>query len=80
MVLGLGAMTQVLSRLSVWDPTCGQGLGFQAIAWASGQAWASAGAQVKSQKINGNKLGAMAQDIRYPGVRVGEACGPQIDW
>ena len=29
------------------------------------------------QKANGHKLGAMAQDIRYPGVRVGEACGPQ---
>ena len=31
-------------------------------------------------KANGHKLVAMAQDIRYPGVRVGEACGPQIDW
>ena len=27
-------------------------------------------------KANGHKLVAMAQDIRYPGVRVGEACGP----
>ena len=30
------------------------------------------------QKANGHKLGAMAQDIRYPGVRVGEACGPGV--
>ena len=30
------------------------------------------------QKANGNKLGAMAQDIRYPGVRVGKACGPRM--
>ena len=29
-------------------------------------------------KANGHKLGAMAQDIRYPGVRVGEACGPGV--
>ena len=29
-------------------------------------------------KANGHKLVAMAQDIRYPGVRVGEACGPQM--
>ena len=27
-------------------------------------------------KANGHKLEAMAQDIRYPWVRVGEACGP----
>ena len=25
-----------------------------------------------------DKLGAMAQDIRYPWVRVGEACGPGV--
>ena len=30
-----------------------------------------------NRQVNGHKLGAMAQDIRYPGVRVGEACGPQ---
>ena len=30
------------------------------------------------QKANGHKHGAMAQDIRYPGVRVGEACGPGV--
>ena len=29
---------------------------------------------------NGHKLGAMVQDIRYPGVRVGEACGPRTAW
>ena len=34
-------------------------------------------AQAKA-KANGHKLVAMAQDIRYPGVRVGEACGTQI--
>ena len=58
MALGLGAMTQFLSRPSAWDPSRGQGLGFQAIAWASAEA------QVKSQKINGHKLGTMAQDTR----------------
>ena len=68
MALGLGAMTQFLSRPSAWDPSRGQGLGFQAIAWASGQAWVSAKAQVKSQKIRGHKLGAMAQDIRHQWV------------
>ena len=31
-------------------------------------------------KANGHKLVAMAQDIRYPGVRVGEACGPWTAW
>ena len=30
------------------------------------------------EKVNGHKLGAMAQDIRYPGGRVGKACGPQM--
>ena len=71
MALGLGAMTRFLSLLSAWDPSHGHGLGLEAIAWASGQAWASAKAQAKSPKLNGHKLGAMAQDIRYPGVRVG---------
>ena len=31
-----------------------------------------------NRQVNGHKLGAMAQDIRYPGVRVGEACGPGV--
>ena len=31
----------------------------------------------QGQQANGHKLVAMAQDIRYPGVRVGEACGQQ---
>ena len=55
----------------------GHGLGLEAIAWASGQAWASAKRHKPDRpKINGHKLlGAMAQDIRYPWVRVGEACG-----
>ena len=35
---------------------------------------ASLGAKTKA---NGYKLVAMARDIRYLGVRVGEACGPQ---
>ena len=62
-------MTQFLS-LSAWDPSHGHGLGLEAIAlgpWP--RAWL---------KANGHKLGAMAQDIRYPGVRVGEACGPGV--
>ena len=29
-------------------------------------------------KANGHKLVAMAKDISYPGVRVGEACGPGV--
>ena len=61
-------MTQFLSSLSAWGPSHGHGLGLEAIAWASGQAWASAKAQVKSQKINGHKLGTMAQDIRQQWV------------
>ena len=68
MALGLGAMTQFLSRLSAWDPSRGQSLGFQAIAWAAGPAWALAKAHVKSQKINGHKLGTMTQDIRHQWV------------
>ena len=67
--LELGDMTQFLS-LAAWDPSHGHGLGLKAIAlgpWP--RAWL---------KANGHKLGAMAQDIRYPGVRVGEACGPGV--
>ena len=49
---------------------------------AMAMAWALATAQDKSPKAkakaNGHKLVAMAQDIRYPGVRVGEACGPGV--
>ena len=55
-------MTQFLS-LSAWDPSHGHGLGLEAIAlgpWP--RAWL---------KANGHKLGAMAQDIRYPGARGG---------
>ena len=62
-------MTQFLS-LSAWDPSHGHGLGLEAIAlgpWP--RAWL---------KANGHKLGTKAQDIRYPGVRVGEACGPGV--
>ena len=62
-------MTQFLS-LAAWDPSHGHGLGLEDIAlgpWP--RAWL---------KANGHKLGAMAQDIRYPGVRVGEACGPGV--
>ena len=34
--------------------------------------------QPDRQRANGHKLEAMAQDIRYLGVRVGEACGPGV--
>ena len=64
-------MTQFLS-LAAWDPSHGHGLGLEDIAlgpWP--RAWL---------KANGHKLGTMAQDIRYPGVRVGEACGPRTAW
>ena len=67
--LGLGVMTQFLS-LSAWDPSHGHGLGLEAIAlgpWP--RAWL---------KANGHKLGAMAQDIRYPGVRVGKPVGREL--
>ena len=55
-------MTQFLS-LAAWDPSHGHGLGLEAVAlgpWP--RAWL---------KANGHKLGAMAQDIRYPGARGG---------
>ena len=52
---------------------------------ATAMAWALAAGHGTSQiskgqgqQTNGHKLGAMAQDIRYPGVRVGEACGPGV--
>ena len=62
-------MTQFLS-LAAWDPSHGHGLGLEAIAlgpWP--RAWL---------KANGHKLGTEAQDIRYPGVRGGVACGPGV--
>ena len=32
----------------------------------------------QGQQANGHKLVAMAQDIRYPWLRVGEACRPGV--
>ena len=52
------------------------GFGLEAIACASGMATASAMAwalaTAQANLPNGHKLEAMAQDIRYPGVRVGQ--------
>ena len=45
------------------------------MALASGHAWALAKAQAKSPKAKGHKLGDMAQDIKYPRVRVGKPAG-----
>ena len=55
--------------------------GHWAMPWPSlpgPQVWASAKAMAMAlgfRPLPGPQ--AMAQDIRYPGVRVGEACGPQ---
>ena len=57
---------KLVAKATPQRPSYGLGLG--AMACASGHA----------SKANGHKLGAMAQDIRYPGVRVGEACGSGV--
>ena len=71
-------MTHFLSWLPAWGLGHGHGLGLEAIAWAMAKPGLRPKHKPDCQKANGHKLGAMAQDIRYPGVRVGEACGPGV--
>ena len=83
-------MPKYLMIQNIKIPGCGRGpvaLADGSKPWPSAQAiamipepWPRHKPNRQRPKANGHMLEAMAQDIRYPGVRVGEAGGPRTAW